>query len=44
MLELETWYVSTHVYVGSENIPLSAEALLLLLNFDVITFTQSNIV
>ena len=43
MLELKTWYVSTHVYVGSENIPLSAKALLHLLNFDVIIFTQSNI-
>ena len=44
MLELETWYAGTHAYVVSENIPFSTKALLILLNFDVSTFTQSNIV
>ena len=44
MLELETWYVSTHTYVVSENIPFSTKAILILLNFNVSTFTQSNIV
>ena len=42
---LECWYVSTHIYVVSENITFTTKALLIFLMsafFENSTFTQSN--
>ena len=46
MLETLNWYVSTHTYVVSDNIPFRTKALLILLMSAFFgknsTFTQSN--